>query len=84
MWVPENTPHAFANQTDKPVKMFFQSSVPGGHENYFEELMQLLRRSDGDPNPKDVTELRRRYDIEQLTPLGAGRRSPDHDHPAAE
>lgn len=71
MFVPENTPHAFANRTDKPVKMFFQSSVPGGHENYFEELMQLLRRSDGRPDPKDVAELRRRYDIEQLTPLSA-------------
>lgn len=84
MWVPENTPHAFANQTDRPVKMFFQSSVPGGHENYFEELMQLLRRSDGDPDPKDVSELRRRYDIEQLTPLSAGRTPPPHDHPPEE
>jgi quercetin dioxygenase-like cupin family protein len=72
MFVPEDTPHAFGNQTDKPVKMFFQSSVPGGHENYFDELMQLLRRSDGNPDAKDVTALRRRYDIQQLTPLSAG------------
>lgn len=69
LFVPENTPHAFANTTDQPAKMFFQSSVPGGHENYFEELSQLLRRSDGRPAAKDVEELRRRYDIEQLTPL---------------
>ena len=78
MWVPENTPHAFGNSTDKPVKMFFQSSVPGGHENYFEELMQLLRRSDGSPDPQEVAELRNRYDIEQLTPL-ATRRPPAVD-----
>jgi oxalate decarboxylase/phosphoglucose isomerase-like protein (cupin superfamily) len=72
MFVPENTPHAFANTTRRPVRMFFQSSVPGGHENYFDELMRLLRRSDGKPHPKDVAALRRRYDIEQLTPLSAG------------
>jgi mannose-6-phosphate isomerase-like protein (cupin superfamily) len=72
MFVPENTPHAFANTTDRPVKMFFQSSVPGGHENYFDELMQLLRRSDGQPDPKDIVALRQRYDIEQLTPLFSG------------
>jgi oxalate decarboxylase/phosphoglucose isomerase-like protein (cupin superfamily) len=71
MFVPENTPHAFANPTSGPVRMFFQSSVPGGHENYFDELMHLLRRSDGKPDPKDVAALRRRYDIEQLTPLSA-------------
>ena len=80
MFVPENTPHAFANQTGKPVKMFFQSSVPGGHENYFDELMQLLRRSDGSPDAKDVAQLRERYDIEQLTPLSAGPPAADHHH----
>lgn len=35
IFVPEKVPHAFGNQTDAPVKLFFQSSVPGGHENYF-------------------------------------------------
>ena len=69
MFVPENTPHAFANRTNKPAKIFFQSSVPGGHENYFDELLALLRRSDGAPDPKDIADLRRRYDIEQLTQL---------------
>jgi oxalate decarboxylase/phosphoglucose isomerase-like protein (cupin superfamily) len=68
MFVPERTPHAFANPTGNPVRLFFQSSVPGGHENYLNELMLLMRRSDAPPFPKDVSELRRRYDIEQLTP----------------
>ena len=72
MFVPEGVPHAFANRGAKPAKMFFQSSVPGGHENYFEELAALLRRSDGRPAPKDVEDLRRRYGIEQLTPLTGG------------
>lgn len=76
LFVPENTPHAFANTTNKPAKMFFQSSVPGGHENYFEELSKLLRRSDGNPDPKEVAELRRRYDIQQLTAM----RDPKQSH----
>jgi quercetin dioxygenase-like cupin family protein len=82
LFVPENTPHAFANTTSKPAKMFFQSSVPGGHENYFQELSQLLQRSGGRPDPKAVADLRRRYDIEQLTTLRDGRRPGAHDHTA--
>jgi oxalate decarboxylase/phosphoglucose isomerase-like protein (cupin superfamily) len=80
MFVPEGTPHAFANPTRRPVKLFFQSSAPGGHENYLDELMLLLRRSDGHPDPQDVSALRRRYDIEQLTPLAAGPPPPAHGH----
>lgn len=83
MFVPVGVPHAFANTTDRPTRVFFQSSVPGGHENYFEELAALLRRSDGKPQQRDVAQLRRRYDIEQLTPLNAGRPPappPEHHH----
>lgn len=72
LFVPENTPHAFANTTSKPAKMFFQSSVPGGHENYFEELAALLRSSGGKPDVKYVQDLRRRHDIEQLTRMRDG------------
>jgi quercetin dioxygenase-like cupin family protein len=81
MFVPENTPHAFANTTDRPARMFFQSSVPGGHENYFRELAELLRHSSGRPDAKEVASLRRRYDIEQLTALsnGSQRRAPAGD-----
>jgi uncharacterized RmlC-like cupin family protein len=86
MFVPENVPHAFANRTTKPTRIFFQSSVPGGHENYFDELAALLRRSDGKPDQKDVAELRRRYDIEQLTALRRDlhpQPPPDHRHAEA-
>jgi hypothetical protein len=69
MFVPENTPHAFANLSRAPVKIFFQSSVPGGHENYFEELRDLLDRTDGRPAPEDAAVLRARWGIEQLTPI---------------
>jgi mannose-6-phosphate isomerase-like protein (cupin superfamily) len=67
MFVPQGVPHAFSNPTGKPVKVFFQSSVPGGHENYFDELMSLLQRTSGRPDPDDVAGLRARYDIEQIT-----------------
>ena len=73
LFVPPNTPHAFGNSTDAPVRAFFQSSVPGGHENYFDELMHLLDNSNGKPDPAQVAELRTRYDIEQLTTMDNGR-----------
>ena len=68
LWVPEGTPHAFANHTSEPARMFFQSSAPGGHENYFEELSGLLARP-GAPDEAAITALRLRYDIQQITDL---------------
>jgi len=67
MFVPPGVPHAFSNPGGKPTKVFFQSSVPGGHENYFDELMALLQRTSGQPEPDEVASLRTRYDIEQIT-----------------
>jgi quercetin dioxygenase-like cupin family protein len=67
--VPAGTPHAFANPTDAPARMLFQAA-PSGHEDYLDELVVLLRA--GRPDPAAVDELRRRYDIEQLTPIKAG------------
>jgi quercetin dioxygenase-like cupin family protein len=72
MRVPPGTPHAFANHTDREARMFFQSSAPEGHENYFEELADILRGANGSPDPQVVGELRRRYDIQQLTNLQDG------------
>ncbi|MFD0392799.1 cupin domain-containing protein [Streptomyces nogalater] len=40
--VPPGCPHAFANPTDSPAKMFFQASPPPDHERYFEELLEIL------------------------------------------
>jgi oxalate decarboxylase/phosphoglucose isomerase-like protein (cupin superfamily) len=69
MFVPPGIPHAFSNSSDKPVKVFFQSSVPGGHENYFDELMAIMEASKGRPDADVVADLRARYDIEQVTAL---------------
>ncbi len=68
MLVPAGCPHAFSNSTDLPARMLFQSA-PSGHENYFDELVVLLRDAAGSPDPADVAALRSRYDIQQLTGL---------------
>ncbi len=70
MHVPPGVPHAFANRTDAPVRMFFQSSAPGGHENYFRELAELLRGG-GPPDQEAIARLRERYDMVQLTAVRA-------------
>jgi hypothetical protein len=49
--------------------VFFQSSVPGGHENYFGELMAIMEASQGRPDANVVADLRARYDIEQITAI---------------
>ncbi|GBP98935.1 cupin domain-containing protein [Streptomyces spongiicola] len=69
--VPPGCPHAFANRTGKPARMFFQASPPPDHERYFEELIGILDRA-GPPDHEAIAELRSRYDIEQLTPLRHG------------
>ncbi|MEU3191023.1 cupin domain-containing protein [Streptomyces sp. NPDC006992] len=69
--VPPGCPHAFANPTGSPARMFFQSAPPPDHERYFDELLDILA-ADGPPDEAAVAELRARYDIEQLTPLRHG------------
>lgn len=72
MFIPEGCPHAFGNPAEDPARIFFQSSVPGGHENYFHELAELLDSTDGKPEPARSEELRRRWHIQQLTPIQGG------------
>lgn len=66
--IPAGVPHAFANTSDAPATMLFQSA-PQGHEDYFEELADLLRAGDGRPDPAAVAKIRARHDIVQLTSL---------------
>jgi len=72
LYVPPGVPHAFGNPTDAETVVFFQSSVPGGHENYFRELADLLARTHGRPPEAEAIELRRRYQIEQITGVRLG------------
>lgn len=68
MHVPTGCPHAFRNTSDSPAVMLFQAA-PAGHEDYFEELAELLIASGGRPDPADLIALRLRHDIHQLTGL---------------
>ena len=67
MLVPAGCPHAFFNPGPKPARMLFLVS-PAGHETYLQELADLLAAG-GPPDQAQITALRRRHDIHQLTPL---------------
>lgn len=71
LFVPAGCPHAFANLSDRPAKMLFQSA-PAGHEHYFEELAEFLVSSDGPIDQDELTRIRLRHDIQQLTPFRGG------------
>jgi oxalate decarboxylase/phosphoglucose isomerase-like protein (cupin superfamily) len=66
MHVPAGCPHAFYNPGPEPVRMLFLVS-PSGHEAYLRELTDLL--SAGPPDPAEISAVRERHDIHQLTPL---------------
>ncbi|MCT9083693.1 cupin domain-containing protein [Streptomyces fulvoviolaceus] len=68
MFVPEHTPHAFANRTGTPARMLFQCAPPPDHERYFEELADIFT-SGASVDSEAVQRLRVRYDVTQLTPL---------------
>ena len=71
LFVPAGCPHAFANPSDEPATMLFQAA-PAGHEDYFDELAALLRRSANAPDQAELAALRARHDIEQITPFRGG------------
>jgi mannose-6-phosphate isomerase-like protein (cupin superfamily) len=68
MFVPEGTPHAFRNVTDKLARMLFHSYPSPDHEQYFEEIAQIWSTG-ASVDPDAVTEMRSRYDVDQITPL---------------
>ncbi|MCW8384187.1 cupin domain-containing protein [Streptomyces justiciae] len=68
MFVPPGTPHAFRNASDKPARMLFQCYPSPYHEYYFEEIAEIWS-SGASVNPEAVEEMRRRYDVSQITQL---------------
>jgi len=76
LYVPPGIPHPFANRTDRPVTLFFQSSVAGGHGNYFAELSALLRDSHGHPDRAEIKQLEASYGTERLTAMRPGESPP--------
>ena len=67
LFVPPGVPHNIANVADKPARVLMTVSPPG-HEHYFEELAELVARQ-SPPDPNMVSDLRRRYDTDQLSAL---------------
>jgi hypothetical protein len=67
MFVPAGCPLAFVNPGPEPARMLFRVS-PAGHEIYLRELTDQLAAG-GPPNQAEISVLRRRHDIHQLTPL---------------
>lgn len=71
MFVPPGCPHAFRNATDTPARMLFQSCPSPGHERYFEEICEIFSAGRS-VDPDAVRQLRKRYDVRQITPLRYG------------
>jgi mannose-6-phosphate isomerase-like protein (cupin superfamily) len=66
--VPTHCPHAFRNISRGPAKVFFQASPSQDHELYFENLTAILGSGES-VDWAAVQELRRKYDIEQITEM---------------
>ncbi len=71
VFIPPGTPHNIANPSDRPARVLMTVS-PTGHERYFEELA-VLTSTGAPPDPIVVSDLRRRYDTDQLTALTTGK-----------
>ena len=68
MFVPPDTPHAFRNATDKPVRMLFQCFPSPDHELYFEEIAEIWSTGRS-VDAVAVENMRSRYDVRQITPM---------------
>jgi quercetin dioxygenase-like cupin family protein len=66
LFLPPGVPHNITNVSDKPARVLMTVSPPG-HEHYFEELARMAEK--GAPDPKALSELRARYDTDQLSTL---------------
>ncbi len=68
--VPPGVPHGFGNPSDSPAKLVLVISPAAVHERYFEELAEILAKP-GSPDIQAISELRQRYDTEDVPPLSA-------------
>ncbi|WP_234684078.1 cupin domain-containing protein [Bradyrhizobium monzae] len=66
LFIPPGVPHNITNVSDKPARVLMTVSPPG-HEHYFEELASLT--GSGTPDAKAISELRARFDTDQLSAL---------------
>lgn len=68
LFIPPGVPHNITNVSDRPARVLMTVSPPG-HERYFEELAKLT--ASGVLDPKVISELRGRFDTDQLSALTA-------------
>ncbi len=66
LFIPPGVPHNITNVREKPARVLMTVSPPG-HEHYFEELAKLT--ASGTPDVKAISELRARFDTDQLSAL---------------
>jgi quercetin dioxygenase-like cupin family protein len=66
LFIPPGVPHNITNASEKPARVLMTVSPPG-HEHYFEELAKLT--ASGRPDAKAISELRARFDTDQLSAL---------------
>jgi len=66
LFIPPGVPHNITNTSKKPARVLMTVSPPG-HEHYFEELAKLT--ASGPPDAKAISELRARFDTDQLSAL---------------
>ncbi|HET6865600.1 MAG TPA: cupin domain-containing protein [Solirubrobacteraceae bacterium] len=55
-FMPRGTPHTFANPGPEPARSLVLAT-PGGFEAYFEELIELVRRTGGLPPERELRDL---------------------------
>jgi quercetin dioxygenase-like cupin family protein len=67
LFLPPGVPHNIANTSDRPARVLMTVSPPG-HEHYFEELANTVAHG-GASDPRQIAELRARYDTDQLSAL---------------
>ena len=66
LFIPPGVSHNITNVSEKPARVLMTVSPPG-HEHYFEELARLT--ASGPPDAKAISELRARFDTDQLSAL---------------
>jgi mannose-6-phosphate isomerase-like protein (cupin superfamily) len=66
-WLPRQHPHAFANLSDEPCRVF-GVCVPGTLDGFFKEQTEYFASLAGPPDPHFLEQLASRYDITFLGP----------------
>src|SRR3984893_6936362 len=67
VFIPPGVAHNIGNGSDRPARVIMTVSPPG-HERYFEELATVVS-SGRPPDAKVISELRNRYDTDQISAL---------------